>query len=187
VNSSGANLVTTIQPLTKCEITCILITGTTAASWSSDISIRRTGQVQSHVLATAGSGTTLVPLDSTIPQNTEGDQYLTVTLTPISATSTLRVTACVNISNSVNNSIAMSLFRDSTADALCTTALDVLANTFANLNMEFMVTSGSTSSTTFNIRIGGTSAGTLRVNSVGATQYFGASFLSSLTVTEFLP
>jgi hypothetical protein len=33
VNSSGANLITTIPPGTSAVITCILITGTTAASW----------------------------------------------------------------------------------------------------------------------------------------------------------
>jgi hypothetical protein len=36
VNSSGANLVATITANTTCLFTCILITGTTAASWDAD-------------------------------------------------------------------------------------------------------------------------------------------------------
>lgn len=37
VNSSGGNLVFTIQPAQTVRITCILVTGTTAASWDADV------------------------------------------------------------------------------------------------------------------------------------------------------
>ena len=69
VNSSGANLVSTVIPNTTAMVTCILITGTTAASWESGFTdfgaITGTGSVVmstsptlvSPVLGTPSSGT----------------------------------------------------------------------------------------------------------------------------------
>lgn len=54
VNSSGSNLVTTITPNTTCLLTCILITGTTAASWDVDF----TGFTTSLPVARGGTGLT---------------------------------------------------------------------------------------------------------------------------------
>lgn len=54
VNSSGSNLVATITPNTTCLITCILITGTTAASWDADF----TGFTTSLPAVRGGTGLT---------------------------------------------------------------------------------------------------------------------------------
>jgi hypothetical protein len=39
------------------------------------------------------TGTTQIPIDDTIPQNTEGDQYLSLAITPTNALSTFKVRA----------------------------------------------------------------------------------------------
>jgi hypothetical protein len=52
VNSSGANLVATVTPNTTLTATCILITGTTAASWDADF----TGFTSALPVARGGTG-----------------------------------------------------------------------------------------------------------------------------------
>jgi hypothetical protein len=54
VNSSGSNLVATVTPNTTCLFTCILITGTTAASWDADF----TGFTTSLPAVRGGTGLT---------------------------------------------------------------------------------------------------------------------------------
>ena len=54
VNSSGGNLVATVTANTTCLFTCILITGTTAASWDADF----TGFTTSLPVARGGTGLT---------------------------------------------------------------------------------------------------------------------------------
>jgi hypothetical protein len=56
VNSSGSNLVGTIQANTTAVCTCILVTGTTAASWDFDV----TGFTSSLPVARGGTGLTAI-------------------------------------------------------------------------------------------------------------------------------
>jgi hypothetical protein len=56
VNSSGSNLVATVTPNTTAVITCILITGTTAASWDADF----TGFTTALATARGGTGLTAI-------------------------------------------------------------------------------------------------------------------------------
>ena len=53
---------------------------------SGTLPIIKIGVTQTGAVAT---GTTQIPSDDTIPQNTEGDEYMTLAFTPNSATSTL--------------------------------------------------------------------------------------------------
>ena len=50
-----------------------------------------------HVTISAfASGTTIIPLDDTIPQQTEGDQYLTASITPKMVNSILEIEVVLN-------------------------------------------------------------------------------------------
>ena len=60
VNSSGGNLVTTVQPAQTMRITCILVTGTTAASWDADVT-GGTSSTGTGALAFATSPTLTTP------------------------------------------------------------------------------------------------------------------------------
>ncbi|HXJ72736.1 MAG TPA: hypothetical protein VNM37_07775, partial [Candidatus Dormibacteraeota bacterium] len=79
--------------------------------------------VQQVVVTQTGAvatGTTLIPLDDTIPQKTEGDEYMTLAITPKSATSKLviEITLCASQNIAGSNNVIVALFQDAGNDAL---------------------------------------------------------------------
>jgi hypothetical protein len=106
---------------------------------------------------TQASGSTQIPFDNTIPQITEGWEVMTATITPQSATSTLYVTGIVNCSASASSqcSVGMALFRDATANSIGGSyAINAIQYALIQITAQARVTSGSTSATTFRMRIG---------------------------------
>lgn len=142
-------------------------------------------QVVSTNYANVATGTTIIPLDDTIPQNTEGTEFMTRAITPYFSTSLLVIEATVYISNSVGSESIAALFQDTTADAL--TAVSVYQGTATgrnNLRLTYSMTAGTTSSTTFKIRAGGDTAGTVTFNGFSAARKFGAITKSNFTIYE---
>ena len=150
----------------------------------------KVGQVVNTETGAASTGTTVIPADDTIPQNTEGDQYMSLSITPLNASSTLVIEAVVNASNSNagTNLITAALFQDATAGALAVAA--ARAPSGANLacvTLRHKMTAGTTSATTFKIRAGGDKAGTTTFNGELGNRLFGGTIASSITITEILP
>lgn len=111
--------------------------------------------------AATTSGTTVLPVDNTIPQNTEGIEVMTLAITPKSATNILVIEAQGLIASSVANNVAMALFQDSTANALsATNQFQAQAGGDVNLSLGYSMVAATTSATTFKIRVGGNGAGT---------------------------
>ena len=135
------------------------------------------------------TGTTQIPLDNTKPQNTEGTEFLTVTITPSSASSVLLIEADAVVGVSANGTtVVAAMFQDGTANALAATA-DTVANVnnrFVNVTLRHRMTAGTTSATTFKLRIGPTAAATVYFNGdpAAAAGIFDGICSSLLTVTE---
>ena len=140
--------------------------------------------VQDGAVAT---GTTLIPLDDTIPQNTEGDEYMTLAITPKSTTNKLKIEAVWNGAHSTTvRHIHAALFQDSTAGAL---AVGVggkanIANERCGIVFTHFMAAGTVSETTFKVRAGNSAAGTTTFNGASAAREFGGVFASSITITE---
>jgi len=131
------------------------------------------------------TGTTTVPFDDTIPQSNEGDQYITQAITPKKNGNILRVRAQAFCSPSVAAFIIGSLYQDSTANALVSSCMYIDTGTGVGmLTMEYQTTATSTSSTTFKLRVGMHTAGTLTFNGQVATRLFGTVANSFLEVME---
>jgi hypothetical protein len=144
-------------------------------------------QIQSFATGAVATGTTTIPVDNTIPQSTEGDQYMALTITPTSATSTLEIEVVANYSHSAAGGfIATALFKDSTANALAVSATSASATYNQNSKIIYSMTSGTTSATTFKVRIGSSAAGTLTFNGLTAGGIYGGTFSSSITIKEWL-
>lgn len=132
------------------------------------------------------TGTTILPFDNTIPQNTEGTEFLSVAITPTSATNILEVTVVLNYSYSIANTVSMALFQDSTANALAASAeYGSTATGLVNSSMIHRFTAGTTSATTLKVRAGGETAGTITLNGISGTRFFGGVMSSSITVVEY--
>lgn len=150
--------------------------------------IRGVLQVVNQTLVTSTTGTTTVPNDDTIPQNTEGDEYLSLAITPKSATSVLRIDVRWRGSNTAAGTLIAALFQDSTAGALAATGTTIASgNPLAELNIGHYMTSGTTSATTFKVRVGNTAAGTTRMNGLAGSRFLGGVLSSSITITELVP
>ncbi len=134
--------------------------------------------------------TTLIPRDNTIPQNTEGNQILTLTITPTSSTSKLLIIfeCMAAVKTTAGNSPQLALFQDSNVNAL--TAVDNRTGT-PSLNsgyLQYFMTSGTTSATTFNIRVGADGATPIvyiNADATGARIMGGVAYVT-MSITEFL-
>lgn len=132
------------------------------------------------------TGTTIMPRDDTIPQNTEGTEFMTQAITPKSTTNKLVIEVLFQGGISIINDIIMALFQDSTANALA--AADVFVDTAhgrVNFTMRHIMAAGTTSSTTFKMRCGPVAAGTVTMNGAASARNFGAITKSSIIITEY--
>jgi len=185
---NGTSAVQLVAPGTSGNV--LTSNGTTWQSSAPSGSGKFVQQVRSFSTSYA-SGTTTIPLDDTIPQSTEGTEFLTVTITPSNSASTLLVEASLTSGASNNGTtIIASVFRDSGADAIAASATTQTnaVNKLTQVYVRQVVNAGSTSATTFKVRAGPKTgdAGTVFINGDPATsaRIFGGVCVSSLTVTE---
>lgn len=129
------------------------------------------------------TGSTAFPIDDTIPQITEGDEYMTRTITPKSATNILKIEVVVNGAVSSGNQVAVALFQDTTAGALAGSYEYKINTGGSNISFTHYMVAGTTSETTFRVRAGGTS-GTFTFNGYSGGRIFGGIMASSITITE---
>jgi hypothetical protein len=167
----------------------LAVTGTLTATGKLAASSLPAGavlQVKNLQTGAVATGTTLIPFDDTIPQITEGNQYMSLAITPISATSKLLICVVATVGSSVANQwMTSALFQDSTANALAVNSVFTPnATAFAPCVFNYFMTSGTTSSTTFTVRSGGSDAGTTTFNGQSAARRFDGVMASSITITE---
>src|SRR6185369_1472368 len=104
-------------------------------------------QFLSATTASVVTCTNGITANNTIPQNTSGTQVLTLSITPISASSKLLITfSCPATNNADASQLTVALFQDSTLNALA--AVSFRANV-RDPYLRYVMTSGTTSSTTF--------------------------------------
>lgn len=145
-------------------------------------------QIKNSFTAAVATGTTTIPFDDTIPQNTEGTEFLTCAITPTSLSNKLRID--VNVFTTVTNTpwIIVALFRDSIADALAvSTTFNNLSTAGATITFSYILDVPSTSAQTYKVRIGPSSAATVTLNGQSGGRMFGGAAVSGITITEYTP
>jgi len=156
---------------------------------SGNISLATVGGLVQQVNTATGAvatGTTTIPDDDTIMQNTEGDEYMTLSVTPTNASNILIIESQGHFANSGGGvAFTMGLFQDSTANALATTRMyHPAAGALVPNFIEYRMVAGTTSATTFKIRAGSDGAGTTTFNGVGGARKQGGSLNSFIRITE---
>tara|TARA_R110002020_G_scaffold329672_1_gene545461 strand:- start:217 stop:726 length:510 start_codon:yes stop_codon:yes gene_type:complete len=132
------------------------------------------------------TGTTTMPIDNTIPQNDEGNEVMTLAITPTHASNKLLIEVVVTMSNATSGrNLEVALFQDSTAGALAS-QFSYMATGGGNhiQKLTHYMTTGTTSSTTFKVRIGSASSGTITFNGYSGAQKHGGVAASSITISE---
>lgn len=147
-----------------------------------------TVQIARNSTGAVATGTTQIPFDDTIPQNTEGDQYMSQAITPLSGANLLRVFHTGFYSNSAaGNILQTALFRDTTANAVASTVTQ--ANS-ANQPNEVVITYTALASaatlTTFKTRSGPGGAITVTFNGASSARLYGGTMDSVLEVLEIM-
>lgn len=145
-------------------------------------------KVYTTTLTTRMDITSVIPLDNTIPQNTEGTEVFTVTLTPTAATNKLIFLVKLTYSLSTGKYGIAALFQDTTANALDTAILGYGDSPKGTTTFTFEVAAGTASETTFKVRAGLNSNGGgdhLYINGDNSINpLFGGKCVSSITVIE---
>lgn len=148
--------------------------------------------VKTGAVATGAAG---IPNDDTIPQNTEGDQFMSLAITPTNAGSTLEISVVFfgNEATNTSDCLIVALFQDAIANALACGVAQLQGFPFGPTCCTFthMQSAGSTSTQTFKVRAGLNNANTMVFNGSdgsGSTgRKFGGVLASSIKITEFLP
>ncbi len=142
-------------------------------------------QMQQNTDGAVATGTTATPVDDTIPQNTEGDQFMSQAITPTSAANLLEIIHVGNYGCNSSQYLVSALHQDSTANALAAvhSLVDTVSGTIINTVNWWMV-AGTTSSTTFKIRTGAGSSVIVTFNGFASNRKFGGIIASILSVRE---
>ena len=186
-NASGTGVFTIASPnsntnrtLTLPDNTGTILTSATTTGFPAGSII----QVKNVTSGTYATTTTLIPIDNTIPQNTEGAEFFTLAITPTSTTSKLLIIVSAQVGSGAGviwHTIA--LFQDSTANALASMAsyIETSGGGYTAVLTHFM-TAGTTSSTTFKLRYG-PNTGTGAINGTSSA-IFNGTCATSMTIME---
>ena len=135
------------------------------------------------------STTALIPLDDSIPQNTEGAQVFTQAITPTSSSNFIKITVVLNISNSNSNNLhTAAVFKDSGANAIGAGWAKCVGTNAPSSPMviNFTDSPNTTSTVTYKVRVGysGNTASTVQVNGGSGLRYMGGALASGMTLQE---
>jgi len=143
-------------------------------------------QVQNYTTGAMTTGTGVIPNDDSIPQITEGTEFMTLAFTPKKANSRLRIDIVALVTNNSANYTSCALFRDSTANAIGAMLFTTVpsAGYYETCAFTVFVDAVATTTTTFRFRAGGSGASTVTFNGQSSARIFGGTMASSITVTE---
>jgi len=126
----------------------------------------------------------IVPLDNTIPQNGEGQQIISGTITPSKTTS--KILGILSLNGDGTTTSVFAAFRDLVADAISSTWVQTISSS-SLVAFQFIDTPATTSLVTYTIRCGPGQAGTLYINRNNTVSLLGGSNKITLTLLEINP
>tara|TARA_R110002096_G_scaffold130706_7_gene280064 strand:+ start:9149 stop:9679 length:531 start_codon:yes stop_codon:yes gene_type:complete len=149
--------------------------------------VGKVAQVVSTQTGAVATGTTVTPQDDTIPQNSEGVEFMTLAITPTATNSTLVIEVIANITHTAAGVNCTALFQDSTASALAACDAQMAGTNRQTIaSLTHVMTAGTTSETTFKVRAGSHDAGTMTFNGDSGSRQYGGVLASSIVITEYL-
>jgi hypothetical protein len=153
--------------------------------------VRKPGErIQSRYtqVSAVATGTTIIPRDDTIPQITEGDEYMTLAITPTSPINYLEIETQAFLSHSsATHFVASALFQDAVADAL--TVADFAGEGPGRtqcVQLGHIKQAGSAVAQTYRTRCGANVAGTVTFNGSATARLYGATPKSYMRVEEVM-
>lgn len=150
---------------------------------------RKTGDTVQRILSSTGAsatGVTAIPNDDSIPQISEGNDYMSASITPSSTINLLRINSQgIFAQTNAANSIVMAVFQGTTADAKAAVIADNIGNgQTVTLALACTVIAGTLSNTAFTIRAGNTAGTTTTFNGSGGLRKFAGVANSFIEIEE---
>lgn len=143
-------------------------------------------QVVNTETGAVSTGTTQMVDDDTIPQSNEGDQYMSLAITPGATTNKLLIEVVFNGASANSRNVIAALYQDATANSLAAVKDDWTTGArMRTLSFAHFMTAGTTSATTFKVRVGSTAADTVTFNGEASARKLGGVVASTITITEF--
>ena len=128
-------------------------------------------QTQMKLYTDVATGTTVIPADNTTPLITEGDQYMSYTITPFSAANVINVHALLYGTNSAGSKLTITL-NDATNTLAVGASGTAVAGQLGVGVLDYYDMPGVTSQITYNVRFGCPTAGTTTFNGeAGVVRY----------------
>jgi hypothetical protein len=128
---------------------------------------------------------TTIPVDDTIPQNTEGTEVLTLTYTPKFADSLLQIEAFIPYHHgTASRWVIAAIFKDADASAIAVDAFYNNSTPVASITPYVEEISGSISSRTYKLRVGTSVASNFYLNGSTGTRNFGGKWKTYIKITE---
>jgi len=155
-------------------------TQTTAAGANSTVV-----QIKNYQTGAYASTTTKTPNDDTIPQITEGAEFMNLAFTPTSATNRLMIEIVVNTTYQQTNLITIALFLNTTANSIAAVGNYQVANHPTSTGFNHNMVAGSTSELTFRVRCGANGTDRLDFNGAYGSRKRGGVAASGITITEY--
>jgi hypothetical protein len=157
-------------------------------AWNS-LSLAGSSTLVNRVSTTTGAvatGSTGIPVNDTVPTTSDGDQYMSLSITPQNANDILKVHVMFYGACSVGCQIVGMIFQDSntTALATCPQIWDV-GNDMFELVCDWSLTAGTTSATTLKFYVGNSSAATVTFNGISGSRRYGGSIASGMWIEEY--
>ena len=135
------------------------------------------------------TGTTLVANDDTLPTSSHGTQFFTQAITPSSAANVLAIEhQGFYTEASTNSNITALLLQDSTANSMAAATGEMSSGgaNYCAVYLSYFMLAGTSSSTTFKIRAGAATAGTVTLNGFSSARKLGGVMNSYLDVCEYM-
>lgn len=128
--------------------------------------------------------TGIIPLDDTIPQDTEGFELLTLTVTPKSVTSKLIIDFKGQVCLTTDGVFMAALIKDLAVDSFFATAITSKADELSQVNFKVVVPSTTLDARTYKLIVGTDTSNVFRFNGNVSSRLFGGVSKSILSVTE---
>ncbi len=131
------------------------------------------------------TGSNTIPLDDTIPQISEGTEFMTLSITPTNVNNLLDIEVVFFCIQNPSAGLIVALFQGTGPNALSTIEVSLLANYGITVPMRYVMVAGTTSPTTFRVRAGPHAGGnTIYFNGSTGGRLFGGTSGSSITIKE---
>lgn len=129
-----------------------------------------------------GNTSAALVLDDTLPLTSETTSVGTVSIAPVSATSTLLITVTVPVYMASAGTAALGIYKDADTTPLRVVRSTINSSYYGGLTLTHSMTSGGTSAITFDARVGGNLI--VYINGNNTTRIFGGSTAVIINVRE---